>query len=225
MQEVEEFWVPVVGYEGYYEISNLLNMRSLQRVVKRKDGFNRIVNAKTVLSDKSTVCLAKDNVHLSHNPISLAVKSFYHWYDPEYHYHVALQKNDVSRLYERQVFYKPEHNPLKIVMATGELLKFDNIYEAASHFKRSIDSMCEFIFKENRTNKLCIDSITFRHPYYYKGQVKIVKHMSIVNKTQQKRLARQAREETRKQIEDVKLRNKERREALKAYSGTMVRFR
>jgi hypothetical protein len=29
----EEFWLPVVGYKGYYEVSNFGNIRSVYRVV------------------------------------------------------------------------------------------------------------------------------------------------------------------------------------------------
>ena len=30
---IEEVWKPVVGYEGYYEISNLGNVRSVDRII------------------------------------------------------------------------------------------------------------------------------------------------------------------------------------------------
>jgi hypothetical protein len=32
---IEEIWKPVVGYETYYEVSNIGNIKSLQRTVKR----------------------------------------------------------------------------------------------------------------------------------------------------------------------------------------------
>ena len=35
----DEEWRPVVGFEGYYEVSSLGRVRSLDRVVERKDGY------------------------------------------------------------------------------------------------------------------------------------------------------------------------------------------
>lgn len=36
--ENEEIWKPVVGYEGFYEISNLGRLRSVERITKRPEG-------------------------------------------------------------------------------------------------------------------------------------------------------------------------------------------
>ena len=33
----KEIWKSVVGYEGYYEVSNLGNIRSVDRIVKNKN--------------------------------------------------------------------------------------------------------------------------------------------------------------------------------------------
>lgn len=38
MAEIEEIWKPVVGYEGYYEVSNLGRVRSIPRTVIYKNG-------------------------------------------------------------------------------------------------------------------------------------------------------------------------------------------
>jgi len=50
IMNTEEIWLPVVGYEGYYEVSNLGNVRSLERIVtyelKTKSIVNRVVKAK-----------------------------------------------------------------------------------------------------------------------------------------------------------------------------------
>jgi hypothetical protein len=37
-EEYEE-WRPVVGYEGYYEVSNLGKVKSLDRIVNSKNGI------------------------------------------------------------------------------------------------------------------------------------------------------------------------------------------
>ena len=39
---IEERWLPVVGYEGYYEVSDLGNVRSLPRTIRISDGFRRL---------------------------------------------------------------------------------------------------------------------------------------------------------------------------------------
>lgn len=38
---MEEIWRPVKDYEGYYEVSNMGNVRSIDRVVERGKGFTR----------------------------------------------------------------------------------------------------------------------------------------------------------------------------------------
>lgn len=39
---MEEFWKPIKGYEGYYEISNLGRVKSLERVVPKRHGKRKI---------------------------------------------------------------------------------------------------------------------------------------------------------------------------------------
>ena len=38
---MEEIWKDIEGYEGYYQISNLGNVKSLARTIIRKDGITR----------------------------------------------------------------------------------------------------------------------------------------------------------------------------------------
>lgn len=42
MGNQEEIWKDVVGYEGYYQVSNLGNARSLDRIIINKDGVPKI---------------------------------------------------------------------------------------------------------------------------------------------------------------------------------------
>lgn len=42
---MEEIWKDVVGYEGLYQVSNLGNIRSVDRVVEYKDGRKDISKA------------------------------------------------------------------------------------------------------------------------------------------------------------------------------------
>lgn len=39
---IKEVWLPVVGYEEYYEISNIGNLRRLETVVQRKSGWVKV---------------------------------------------------------------------------------------------------------------------------------------------------------------------------------------
>jgi len=45
---VAERWLPVVGYEGSYEVSDIGRVRSLERVVTFKDGRRRTIRACTL---------------------------------------------------------------------------------------------------------------------------------------------------------------------------------
>lgn len=38
---MEEVWKDIVGYEGLYQISNLGRVKSLERIIKRKNGINQ----------------------------------------------------------------------------------------------------------------------------------------------------------------------------------------
>lgn len=44
----QEKWKPVHGYEGYYEVSNLGNVRGVDRVVKDKSGNTRLVRGRKI---------------------------------------------------------------------------------------------------------------------------------------------------------------------------------
>lgn len=46
--ESEEIWRPVVGYEGFYEVSDCGNVRSVDRWVKGKSGSQHLIKSKTL---------------------------------------------------------------------------------------------------------------------------------------------------------------------------------
>lgn len=47
MSNKEELWLPVTGFEGFYEVSNLGNVRSLGRLANHsKPGYKRVVYGK-----------------------------------------------------------------------------------------------------------------------------------------------------------------------------------
>lgn len=48
MDNTNEIWKPVVGFEGYYEVSNMGRVRSLDRSVIFKDGRKRLINGRVL---------------------------------------------------------------------------------------------------------------------------------------------------------------------------------
>ena len=44
-----EIWKPISGYEGFYEVSNLGRIRSLERIVECSDGRKRKIKDRTLL--------------------------------------------------------------------------------------------------------------------------------------------------------------------------------
>lgn len=61
-----EIWKPVAGYEGLYEVSNMGNVRSLDRTVKNKNGLavkkGKVIKQAGVNSGYLRVNLWKDNM-------------------------------------------------------------------------------------------------------------------------------------------------------------------
>lgn len=54
MKTAEEEWRAVVGWEGFYEVSNLGRVRSLERVVTRSNGYPLPVKAKVLSPSPDT---------------------------------------------------------------------------------------------------------------------------------------------------------------------------
>ena len=70
---MEEIWKDVQGFEGYYQISNLGNVKSLERTIIRSDGVvqtrkERIMNKRT---STDGYYIAKFNIN--HHSTSIAI--------------------------------------------------------------------------------------------------------------------------------------------------------
>ena len=50
---MKEIWKPVVGYEGFYEVSNIGRVRSLARIVECNDGRKRKIKDRTLKSSRN----------------------------------------------------------------------------------------------------------------------------------------------------------------------------
>ncbi|MFT8392372.1 MAG: NUMOD4 domain-containing protein [Liquorilactobacillus ghanensis] len=64
---MQEIWKDIKGYEGLYQVSSFGNVKSLQRVVIRKNGVSQIVREKVLkklnVSGYLQVTLSKNGVH------------------------------------------------------------------------------------------------------------------------------------------------------------------
>jgi hypothetical protein len=64
---MEEIWKPVVGYEGYYEVSNIGRVRSVKRIIVRSNGSPMNVPEKILkpcLCKRSKNCIGYYGVNL-----------------------------------------------------------------------------------------------------------------------------------------------------------------
>lgn len=76
----QEIWLPVVDYEGYYEISNLGNLRSVDRIVRHKSSGTMLRRGRPMRQNKNRygyvdVKLGKLGVeksHLVHRLVAIA---------------------------------------------------------------------------------------------------------------------------------------------------------
>lgn len=76
-----EQWLPVVGFEGYYEVSDLGRVRSVDRIVVFRDGRSRIARGRirrfaTAASGHKTVSLCIDNKLVTRLVHRLVLESF-----------------------------------------------------------------------------------------------------------------------------------------------------
>ena len=77
---MEEIWKPIVGYEGYYEVSNLGRVRSMDKYVNTKGDSKRIRNGRVL---KGILChnyvwvtLSKDNLKSKKRVHRLVAEAF-----------------------------------------------------------------------------------------------------------------------------------------------------
>lgn len=76
----EEVWKPIENYEGYYEVSNKGNVRSVERIVKSGRGYRTV--SSTILKPSlgewgyEIVSLCKDNKHLTQRVNRLVAQTF-----------------------------------------------------------------------------------------------------------------------------------------------------
>ena len=76
-----EKWKDIEGYEGLYQVSNLGRVKSLKRVIRRKDG-NNITYSEKILSPRDNgkgykkVCLNKNGISKNYAIHRLVLETF-----------------------------------------------------------------------------------------------------------------------------------------------------
>ncbi len=81
--EQEEIWIDCVGFDGYYAVSNLGRVKSLERTIYDKNGKERRIKERMLsisynkkLNDEPNVHFSKDAIHYSKNVIELVGLAF-----------------------------------------------------------------------------------------------------------------------------------------------------
>lgn len=102
-----EIWRNVNGYEGLYEVSNLGRVRSLDRIVFRKDGrettfYGKIMSSRSTTTSKYIyVDLCKDGIRKHYTVHSLVARAFIGDYKRPYevnHIDGDITNNSVDNL-------------------------------------------------------------------------------------------------------------------------------
>ena len=78
---MEEIWKDIPSYEGYYQVSNLGNFRSLSRIIKYKNNGTRNYPGKSLLTETTKdnyqrIVLMKDGIKIRYQAHRLVAMAF-----------------------------------------------------------------------------------------------------------------------------------------------------
>lgn len=177
MNEIE-IWKPIINYEGYYEISNKGNIRSLDRIINLKNGFTRNEKGKTMKIGIS---------HKNYKYVNLSKNSK----NTQYEIHRLLAINFLENINNFNIVNHIDGNTLNNNLNN---LEWCNIRENATHgnlFKNKT-SKYPCVYKPKNSNKFLAEINHNKEKIYlgsfdteliaYEEVLKYKKDNNIINK-------------------------------------------
>jgi hypothetical protein len=150
INEIQEVWKGAVGYEGFYQVSNLGNVKSCERVVKHARGGNKLLKPKDMRlnSDKygyKIVCLCKNGEEKTNKVHRLVANTFIENVDNK------LQVNHINGI-------KFDNNVYNLEWATPS----ENLKHAYSNGlkKTSVNNEKAVLAFDKLTNELVSDFVS-----------------------------------------------------------------
>lgn len=151
---MEEIWKDIKGYEGFYQVSNFGNIRSLDRFVYYRNGRKTFIQGKPIKTHVSKdgcarINLSKNGTRITYLLARIVYSAFNLNFDYNdstlkiYHKNEDQSKNNIENLYVvivkeipkifNNFFYiKGEDKPV-ICVTTNK--KFNSIFEAGEFYK------------------------------------------------------------------------------------------
>lgn len=179
-----EVFVPMKGYEGFYEISNFGTVRSLPRRVSRRDGFDRRVEPKILSHNLANLCLSKYKDVRTVSFCDIFAASFHPEYNREFFY-VKKLSNTGNLLKDYQYFRKLDYNMITVTDTSGNSTTFNNYKSCARMYGIPENSFIKFFFRDIQGyhKELHGYQFAFKYPVLNKttGDIKIA--AVVINKT------------------------------------------
>lgn len=144
---MEERWAPIEGFEGYYEISDHGNVRSLDRIIINSLGYSSFVKGVNIKPDTSHRYLRAQLVKHSKGRRwfihVLVAKHFVPNDDPENKTQVdhRIEGDGRNNHYLNLQWLSPRENSVKHVLSKNKVSKYIGVYRSSSNPKKWIASI------------------------------------------------------------------------------------